>query len=83
MSLHDIADDVHIDSELLVDEDVSEAPDLRPRNLRVRIGDLLGKMLHRFADDLQVALDRILCHLHDVRVTVQSSNIAPASLDGL
>lgn len=41
--LHDIADDVRVDSEVLMDKDIAEAPDLRPGNLRVRTGDALGR----------------------------------------
>lgn len=63
MSLHDIADDVRVDAEVLVHEDVAKASDLRPGNLRVRTGDAIGKMDDCFADDLQIALDRILRHL--------------------
>src|SRR5699024_4698013 len=32
---------------------------------------------------LQIALDRILCHLGNIRVTVQCGDIALAALDGL
>lgn len=50
--LDDVADDLHIDPKVLMDEDVAESPDLRPRDARVSINDLHGQVVHRFADDL-------------------------------
>ena len=81
--LHDIADDLGVDSEELVDEDATESSDLRPRDTRVSIDDLRRKMLHGFADDLQVAFDRILRHPHQVGVglVTESRDVPLASLD--
>lgn len=36
-----------------------EATNLRPGNLRVRTGDVLGRMVHGFAGDLHVAVRSI------------------------
>lgn len=83
MSLDDITDYVDVDTEVLVHQDVAKAPDLRPRDLRVHAGDLIGKMVHGLADELEIALDRILGHLRDVSLAVQRSNILPASLNCL
>lgn len=47
MSLDDIAN--HVGAEVLVHQDVARTPGLRPRDLRVRAGDLIGKMVHGFA----------------------------------
>ena len=49
MSIDDIADHVDVDAEILVHQDVAEIPNLRPGDLRVRAGDLIGKMVHGFA----------------------------------
>lgn len=38
----DVANDLHVDPEVLMDEDVPAPADLRPRDLRVRVGDLRG-----------------------------------------
>jgi hypothetical protein len=57
--LDDFTDSVRIDPEALVDEDVAKATDLRPGDLRVRTGDVLGEMVHGFADDLRIAIDRV------------------------
>ena len=46
MSLDDIADHVDVDTEVLVYEDVAETPNLRPRDLTVSAGDLIGRMIH-------------------------------------
>lgn len=40
-------------------------------------------MVHDFADDLQVALDRVLCHLHHAGIAFEGGDIALASFDGL
>lgn len=53
VTLHDISDNAHVDSEVLMDEDVTETSDLWPGNLWVHAGDLSRKMIHCFADDLQ------------------------------
>src|SRR5699024_9776406 len=47
-----LADHIDVDSEVLVHQDVAEAPNLWPRDFRVRAGDLIGKVVHCFADDL-------------------------------
>lgn len=47
MSLDDIAN--HVGVEVLVHQDVARTPGLRPRDLRVRAGDLVEKMVHGFA----------------------------------
>lgn len=78
-----IEDNVNVDPEVLVDEDVPEAADLRPGDLRVHIRDLRRQVVHGLADDLQVALDRILCHLHYACVSVECGGIPLAPLDGL
>src|SRR5699024_8358547 len=65
------------------DEDVAEAPDLRPRDTRMRIGDLRGEMVHGFADDLQIALDRVPRHLHHALIGFKGGDISLASFDGL
>lgn len=57
-------------------------PDLGPRDLRVRPGDLLREMVHGFTDDLQIAFDRVLSHLHEIRIVRESSDVSLASLDG-
>lgn len=49
MSIDDIADHVDVDAEILVHQDVAEIPNLRPDDLRMRAGDLIGKMVHGFA----------------------------------
>ena len=49
MSIDDIANHVDVDAEILVHQDVAEIPNLRPDDLRVRAGDLIGKMVHGFA----------------------------------
>src|SRR5690625_4986268 len=83
--LHDIADDLRVDSEVLVDEDVAESSDLRPRDTRVSIDDLRRKVVHGFADGLQVAFDRIPCHPHQVSVGIVTENgdVSLTSLDRL
>ncbi|MCK1802595.1 hypothetical protein MTQ12_05940 [Brevibacterium sp. R8603A2] len=80
---HDIAEDLDVDSEVLVDEDVAESSDLRPRDTWVSIDDLRRKVVHGFADDLQVAFDRILLHPHQVGVGLVAENrhVPLASLD--
>jgi len=83
MGFDDIANDAPVDPEVLMDEDVAEAPDLRPRDLRVRTGDLFGKMVHGLTDDLAVALDRILCHLHDLTLGIKSDDVPLATFDRL
>ena len=47
MNLDNIAN--HVGVEVLVHQDVAKAPGLQPRDLRVRAGDLIGKMVHGFA----------------------------------
>lgn len=81
MGVDDIADNIDVDSEVLMNENVVEASDLRPGDLRVGVGDLHREVVCSFADDLQVALDRILGHVHDVTITVESGDIPTASLD--
>lgn len=49
MSIDDIADHVDVDAEILVHQDVAEISNLRPGDLRMRAGDLIGKMVHGFA----------------------------------
>lgn len=83
MSHDGIADHVDVDADVLVHQDVTEPSNLGPRDLRARAGDLIGKMVHGVADDLQVPLDRILCHLRDVTLTVQRSDVLLAPLDCL
>ncbi len=72
MGLDHVANDVDIDPELLVDEYVPEAADLRPGDLGVRIGDLRRQVVRRLSDDLKVPLDGVLRHvdagLHERRV---------------
>ena len=83
VGLNHIPDDGNINPEVLVHKDVAETSDLRPRDLRVRTNDLRREVVQSFANDLQVALNRILGHLNDVRVAVKRHHIALASFDGL
>lgn len=82
MRLDDITDDFDVDSGVLVDEDVAEATDLRPRDLEMRAGDRLREMIHCLADDLQVALDGILGHVGGTATTVQHCEVPRAPFDG-
>lgn len=59
MSLCDIADYLDVDAELLVHQDVPESPNLRPGDLRARAGDLIGKVVHCFTNDLEVPLSGV------------------------
>ena len=52
MGFDDIADDVGVDPEILVDEDTSKTSDLRPGDARVHVRDLCWQMVYGFADDL-------------------------------
>ena len=49
----------------------------------MRTSDLCREMVHRFADDLKVAFDRVLCHFQLVRVAVKNRDMAPAPLNRL
>lgn len=71
VSLVDSTECVDVDTEVLLHRDVANAPNLRRGDLRVR------------ADDLQVPLDHILCHLRDITLTVQRNDLFLASLDCL
>lgn len=81
--LHDIEDNVAIHTEILMDENVAETADLRPRDLRVYPSDLVGEMIHSFPDDLQVALDGVLGHLRIGRVNTKGFGISGTAVDRL
>lgn len=45
MIVDDIAHNLDVDTKVLVDKDVTEATDLRPRNLGMRRGHVVGKVV--------------------------------------
>ena len=49
----DFPEDILINSEILVPEAVAEAGNLAPRNFRVTLNQIGGKVLHGLADDLE------------------------------
>jgi hypothetical protein len=51
--------DIQVDAEVRVDQDVTEARDLRPLDFRSSLSDGGRDLLDGFADDLQVADDRV------------------------
>lgn len=83
MGLDDVADNFDVDPEVLVDQDVPEATDLRPGNVRVRSGDLLREVVDGFADNLQIAFDRVLRHLRQITIANQQGDVSVAPLNGL
>lgn len=82
MGLHDVPDDIDFDTEVPVDEDVAQAPDAAG-DVPMRVCDLCREVLHGFADDLQVAPDRVLSHLHHAHISFKRGEISLASFDGL
>lgn len=60
-------------------EDVANASDLRPRDLRVCSGDLRGKLIQGLADCLQIPLHRILHHLRDARIRLERDDVTRPS----
>lgn len=84
MHLNDFANGIHIDAEIPVHEDTSEASDLRPGNLWVCVGELSGKMVRCFADDLEVPFDGVFCHVNEVRIVAgERVEVSLASFDRL
>lgn len=84
MRLDNVAHGRDIDPEVLVNEDIAEATDLRPSDLWVRLGEFCGQVFRGLADDLQVALDGVLGHVDQVGVvTAQCVEIPVATVDRL
>lgn len=82
--LDDVANDIYIDTEILVHEDIAESSDLRPSNLRVCVGEFSGRVVCRFSDDLKVPLDGVFRHVDEDRVVVvECLNVPLASFDRL
>jgi hypothetical protein len=61
-SVDDAPDDVNIDTEVFVDEDVSESRDAAPGNLWMLSPEIGRQASDRLADELQFSDDRILHH---------------------
>ena len=68
MRLDHVTNCIDVDPEVLVNEDVPEPADLRPRDLWVCIGNRCREMIRRFADNLQVPFNRVLGHVSQVRI---------------
>jgi hypothetical protein len=60
--LHDAPHQSEIDAEVSVRQPISHAGDLLPRNIRPSRAGILGELFDGFADDLELADDRILPH---------------------
>lgn len=82
MRLDHVANGIDVDAEVLMYEDVAEPADLRPRDLRMGIGDLCREVDDGFADDLQIPFNGILGHVDEVLVAaVERSEIPLTSSD--
>jgi len=78
-----VANDVYIHTEILMNDDVPKASDLRPADFWVAFCDTCGQMLCCFTNYLKVALNRVFCHFEKVYIaTVQSLRVPLAPLDG-
>lgn len=66
VGLDHITNDLELDPEILVYKDVSEASDLRPSDLWMRVGDFHRQVVRCLSNDLEVALDRVLCHIGEI-----------------
>lgn len=62
-----------VDSEVLVDEDVPKASNLRPRALWVHPCDRDRQVIRCLTDDLKITFDRIQRHACEPWVLVQNS----------
>ena len=51
----DLPDELQVNAEIVMDELIAHAGDLPPRQVWVRLREASRKLLHRFADDLEVA----------------------------
>lgn len=81
MRFDHVAHGINVDTKILANEDVAEAADLRPGDLRVCLGDLHREMVCGFSDDLQVPLDRIFGHLNQIRVAAHECADIPSTVD--
>jgi hypothetical protein len=76
MSLYDIAHDLDTDAEVLVHEDVAKPAYLRPGNVGMGIRDRSGQMIRCLPDDLEIAFNRILGHLYQAVITIETAQVA-------
>ena len=55
--LKDVPDDIRVDTEIVMDQDIAHACDIRPLDLRVLGAQLERQFLHRLTDNLEAADD--------------------------
>lgn len=80
----DVAENSGVDAEVLVDEDVSKSSNLRPWDLGDRFRELRWELAGRLANDLQIALYGVGCHLLNEGVAaIDYFCVLLASADGV
>lgn len=81
--LHDVPQDPQVQSEVVVNELVSEPGHLRPFDVRMFLSELRRQALRGFADDFEVADDCVLLFRVDEKIVeAERSDVALDSLNG-
>nr|WP_258070591.1 hypothetical protein [Pseudoclavibacter sp. AY1F1] len=86
MTQDDVANCLKINTEILVDENVAQAADLRPWNLRVRVDGLSRQVLRCLTEDLQIPLEGFGRHVEIDLLAVailEHTDVPRAPIDGL